>query len=349
VTRRRLALFASATVAALLVVLGSTALLLNQRGPAMSEPVTVTVHEHQRLADVARDLAAQDVLRYPRLFVLWAYLTGQDRGVHWGEFRLTQPLSPRELLARLTGPADALHTVTLPEGTTVQQVVAALAAAGLGSEETFRGLLEDPQFLAAEGLPPTGAEGYLFPDTYSFPLGTQPERILHTMIRRFHEVFTPDMAERAARVGLDPHQAVVLASLVEEETARPDERALVAAVFLNRLKRGMPLQADPTVLYDRSDGNRRITRADLARPSAHNTYTMQGLPPTPIANPGRASLEAAVAPAPVPYLYFVARGDGSHEFNVDLARHNAAVARYRRYERTRRQAPAAASTTAPRS
>src|SRR5262249_60982320 len=107
------------------------------------------------------------------------------------------------------------------------------------------------------------------------------------------------------------------------EPARPGERAVVAALILTGLKRGMPLQADPTVLYDRSDGNRRITRADLARPSAHNTYTMQGLPPTPIANPGRASLEAAVAPAPVPYLYFVARGDGSHEFNVDLARHNA--------------------------
>jgi UPF0755 protein len=336
-------------VAALVVTAGSTALLLYQRGPAMPEPVTVTVHEHQRLGDVARDLAAQGVLRHPRLFVLWAYLTGQDRNVHWGEFRLTQPLSPRELLARLTGPADALHTVTLPEGTTVQQVVTLLAAAGLGSEETFRGLLADPHFLETEGLPATGAEGYLFPDTYAFPLGTQPERVLHTMIHRFHEVFTPELVERAARVGLDPQQAVVLASLIEEETARPDERPLVAAVFLNRLKRGMPLQADPTVLYDRNDGNRHITRADLARPTPHNTYTNQGLPPTPIANPGRTSLEAAVDPAPVPYLYFVARGDGSHEFNVDLARHNAAVTRYRRYERTRRQAPAATSAAAPRS
>jgi UPF0755 protein len=327
---------AGAAAAAAALVAGTAAFLLNQRGPAMAEPVIVTVREDQRLGDVARDLVAQGILRHPRLFVIWAHLTGQDRSVHWGEFRLTEPLSPRELLARLTGPADALHTVTIPEGTTVQRVVALLAGAGLGSEETFRGLLADPHFLAAEGLPPTGAEGYLFPDTYAFPLGTQPERVLHTLVRRFHEVFTPDLVARAVQVGLDPQQAVILASLIEEETGRPEERPLVAAVFLNRLKRGMPLQADPTVLYDRPDGSRHITRADLARPTPHNTYTMQGLPPTPIANPGRAALEAAVDPAPVPYLYFVARGDGSHEFNVDLARHTEAVARYRRVEREQR-------------
>src|SRR5262249_56091151 len=155
-------------------------------GPAMPEPVIVTVHEHQRLGDLARDLAGQGVLRHPRLFVLWAQLTGQDKNVHWGEFRLTQPLSPRELLARLTGPPDALHTVTVPEGTTVQRVVALLAAAGLGSEDTFRGILTDPHFLAATGLPPVGAGGYLFPDTYSFPLPTQPDLVLHTTTHHFH-------------------------------------------------------------------------------------------------------------------------------------------------------------------
>jgi UPF0755 protein len=165
---------------------------------------------------------------------------------------------------------------------------------------------------------------------------TPPDRVLGTMVRRFHEIFTPEMAARAERLGLTAHQAVTLASLIEEETARPEERPLVAAVFLNRLKRGMPLQADPTVLYGRVDGDRRITRADLAQPTPYNTYTTQGLPPTPIANPGRAALEAAVDPAPVPYLYFVARGDGSHEFNVDLAQHKAAVARLRQLERTRR-------------
>jgi UPF0755 protein len=312
------------------------AILLHRPGPALSEPATVTIHEGERIGDIARRLVEQGVLRSPALFVVWARLTGRDHQVHWGEFRIAQPLSPVALLERLTGPPDALHAVTIPEGRTAREVVALLAAAGLGSEESFQAVLADPRFLAAEGLPAEGPEGYLFPDTYSFPLATPPERILAIMIHRFHEVFTPEMGARAAQLGLTPHQAVTLASLVEEETARPEERPLVAAVFLNRLKRGMPLQADPTVLYGRRTGDRRLTRADLAQPSPYNTYTTFGLPPTPIANPGRASLEAAVNPAQVPYLYFVARGDGSHEFNVDLAQHKAAVAKLRHLERARR-------------
>src|SRR2546426_742742 len=212
-------------------------------------------------------------------------------------------------------------TVTLEEG-------ARFAASGFGAEESFLCLLEDPRFLASEDLPPAGAEGYLFPDTYQFPLATPQERILRAMVHRFREVSGPSLGRRAAAHGLTEEQAVTLASLVEEETARPEERRLVAAVFLNRLHRGMPLQSDPTVLYGRPDGSRTITRADLARPTPYNTYTIGGLPPTPIANPGKDALEAAVDPAPVDYLYFVARGDGSHEFSTTLAAHNAAVARY---------------------
>jgi len=336
VTRPRLRTIAAALAAALLVGAGVVAILLNRPGPALPEPTTVTIREGERIGDIARDLAAQGVLRSPALFVAWARLTHRDRDVHWGEFRITDPLSPRQLLARLIGPPDSLHAITIPEGRTAREVVALLAASGLGSEDSFQALLADPRFLAAEGLPPEGPEGYLFPDTYSFPLATPPERVLGIMIHRFHEVFTPDMAERAARLGLTTQQAVTLASLVEEETARPEERPLVAAVFLNRLKRGMPLQADPSLLYGRQAGDRRLTRADLAQPSPYNTYTMIGLPPTPIANPGRAALEAAVNPAQVPYLYFVARGDGSHEFNVELAEHNAAVAKLRHLERVRR-------------
>lgn len=302
---------------------------LRRAGPPRAGPVTVTVEEGQRFADVAEDLRRQGVLRHPLPLVVWARLTRQDRNVHWGEYLITTPLSPLELLARVTGPPDPLHAVTVPEGLTVREVVRLLASAGFGSEDSFLCLLDDPAFLAEYDLPPSGAEGYLFPDTYAFPLATPQDRILRTMLQRFHEVVGVDFTRAAGRLGLTEHQAVTLASLVEEETGRPDERRLVAAVFLNRLRRGMPLQSDPTVLYGRTDGDRTLTRADLRRPTPYNTYTIAGLPPAPIANPGRAALEATVDPAPVEYLYFVSRGDGTHEFTSTLAAHNAAVARYR--------------------
>ncbi len=327
-----------AVVTALLVLVGGAAggfayWDLHRPGPPVMGPLIVTVLEGKRFADVARELHARGVLRHPELLTAWARLTGEDRQVRAGEFLVTTPLSPLGLLARVTSRPDPLHEVTIPEGFSVREVVHAFAAAGFGAEESFFCLLDDPAFLAAEDLPADGAEGYLFPDTYDFPLATPPERILRAMLKRFRDVVTPDFAAKAARLGLSVHQAVTLASLVEEEAAHADERRLVAAVFVNRLRRGMPLQSDPTVLYGREGADRTLTHADLHRPTPYNTYTIAGLPPTPIANPGRAALEAAVDPAPVDYLYFVSRGDGSHQFSTTLAEHNAAVARYQRHAR----------------
>jgi UPF0755 protein len=301
---------------------------LRRPGPPRLTPVTVVVEQGERFADIAADLKRQGVLRHALPLIVWARLSRQDRNVHWGEYLITTPLSPLELLARVTGPPDPVHAVTVPEGLTVREVVRLFVDAGFGAEESFTCLLDDPRFLDGEDLPVTGAEGYLFPDTYAFPLATPQERILRTMVQRFHEMAGPEFVRGAARVGLSVHQAVTLASLIEEETAEPDERRLVAAVFLNRLRRGMPLQSDPTVLYGRTDGDRKLTRADLRRATPYNTYTIAGLPPAPIANPGRAALEAAVDPAPVDYLYFVSRGDGTHEFTATLTAHNAAVNRY---------------------
>ena len=306
----------------------ATAFELRRPGPVLEAPVTIGVAQGDRLGAVAQDLTDRGVLRYAVPLVVWARLTGQDRGIHYGEFTISTRQTPLELLARLTGKPDPPHPVTIPEGLAVHEVVTLLANAGFGSEESFLCLLDDAEFLDSASLPAAGPEGYLFPDTYAFPSSTSPEFILRTMIHRFQEVSGAEFARRATRLELSEHEAVTLASLVEEETAVPDERRLVAAVFVNRLRRGMPLQSDPTVLYGRKDGSRKITRADLRRHSSHNTYTMSGLPPTPIANPGRAALEAAVDPAPVDYLYFVARGDGSHQFSTTLAAHNAAVSKY---------------------
>jgi len=323
-------------VLVLLALAGATAAVLldlRRPGPPLTAPAAVTIEQGERFADVAADLRRQGVLRHVWPLVAWARVTRRDRAVHWGEYLITTPLTPLELLARVTGPPDALHALTVPEGLTVRETVRLLADGGFGSEESFLCLLDDPAFLASEDLPPVGAEGYLFPETYAFPLATPQERILRTMIHQFRDVFGPALVARAADLGLTEEEAVTLASLVEEETGRPEERRLVSAVFHNRLRRGMPLQSDPTVLYGRPDGSRHLTHADLLRPTPYNTYTIAGLPPAPIANPGRAALEAAVDPAPVDYLYFVARGDGTHEFSSTLGAHNAAVARYLRHAR----------------
>lgn len=327
---RRILVAGALVLGALAGGAATVAVLLHQPGPPLRAPVTVSVGEGRRFREVAHDLASRGVLRHPMLLVAWARLTGRDRAVRWGDYRIAAPLTPLELLTRLEGPPDPVQSVTVPEGLSVAEVVALLAREGYGAEESFHCLLDDPAFLAAEDLPAEGAEGYLFPDTYVLPLATPPEGILRAMLERFRAVFTPEMEKKAAALGLDRQQAVTLASLVEEETARPEERRLVAAVFLNRLRRGMPMQSDPTVLYGRAPGDRRITRADLRRHTPHNTYTIRGLPPTPIANPGRAALEAVVDPAPVRHLYFVARGDGSHEFSDDLGAHQAAVTRWQR-------------------
>lgn len=327
---RRLLLGAALAGVAAAAAIGALVLALRRPGPPIAGPITLTIDQGERFADIAAELTRQGALRHPLPLVVWARLTRQDRVVHWGEYLITRPLSPLELLARVTGPPDPLHAVTIPEGFTLREVVAAFAAAGFGSEESFLCLLRDPAFLASEDLPPEGAEGYLFPDTYSFPLAVPPERIVRAMVARFRQVFAPRFVLRAAALGLSPAQAVTLASLIEKETGRPEERRLVAAVFLNRLKRGMPLQSDPTVLYGREGHDRTITRADLRHATPYNTYTIGGLPPAPIANPGRAALEAAVDPAPVDYLYFVARGDGTHQFAATLEAHNAAVTRWQR-------------------
>jgi len=328
--RRLVLAVLSAVVVGLGVAAGVVALLLHRPGPPLAAPLTFTVAEGTRLGDLARDLADRGLLRAPGLFTAWARLTGRDRQVHWGEYVVSTALSPLELLDRLTGPPAPQHSVTLPEGLTAREVVGLLERAGFGAAESFDCVLDDPAFLAAEELPAAGAEGYLFPDTYAFPLATPPDRILRTMLARFREVTGTRFARRAWDLGLDVPAAVTLASLIEEEAARADERRLVSAVFHNRLRRGMPLQSDPTVLYGRPNGDRTISRADLRRATPYNTYVIAGLPPAPIANPGRASLEAAVDPAAVDYLYFVARGDGSHEFSSTLAAHNAAVARWQR-------------------
>jgi UPF0755 protein len=189
--------------------------------------------------------------------------------------------------------------------------------------------MSDLGLLQEFALPGTGVEGYLFPDTYAFAATSEPIDMIRAMLARFRQESTA-LAPRRAATGLSEADMVTLASVIEKETGHPDERRLISGVFRNRLRLGMPLQSDPTVLYGRGDPRGPITRADLADPRSYNTYAHRGLPPGPIANPGRAALEAAIDPAATTALYFVSRNDGSHEFSDTLDAHNRAVRQFQR-------------------
>jgi UPF0755 protein len=261
-----------------------------------------------------------------------------------GEYRFVSPLSTLEILRILRAGEVATYPVTIVEGLTYLETAAALAAAGWGDAGRFAAEFASPARIADLDPAATTLEGYLFPDTYRFPRGASPAAIADALVAGFRRVL-----ERELRPALRPDESrpvrelVILASLVEEEARRAEERALVAAVYANRLARGIGLYADPTIIYGLKlegvwDGD--LERRDLERDSPWNTYLRRGLPPGPIASPGRASLLAAARPAAVDYLYFVSRNDGSHVFSATLAEHERNVERWqRRFFRERRRAP----------
>jgi UPF0755 protein len=276
-------------------------------------------------------LIAAGVVRDPLTFRAALWLSGNARRLQAGEYAFDRPMSAQEVVGKIARGEVDLVNVTFREGLTIQEMAAVFEAQGFGAAASFVAAAKDPSAIreldpAAEDL-----EGYLFPDTYALPRRADGARVVRVMVERFREVLTPQLRTAAQARGLSVRQLVTLASIVEKETGKGDERPTVAAVYANRLRIGMGLQCDPTVIYalqraGRYTGNLR--RDDLMFDSPYNTYRYAGLPPGPIASPGRGSLEAAAAPADVDYLYFVSRNDGSHEFARTLSEHNRNVQRY---------------------
>lgn len=295
-----------------------------------SEPVIIEVQPGQSLTAVSRRLAARGLLTHPRLLALYGRLIGADSRMHAGEFLIRPGTSPRGLLQALVSGAVVQHSVTIVEGWTFRELRQALAAEPTLVHAT-RGMRDDAvmRALGEEGKPP---EGLFFPDTYLFGKGSRDLDLLRQSRDRMRKELAAAWETRLANLPLkDEYEALVLASIIERETGHPDERARIAGVFVERLRRGMRLQTDPTVIYglgEKFDGNLR--RSDLERDGPYNTYTRAGLPPTPIALPGAASLRAAVQPDERGELFFVAtgEGDGRHAFSKSLAEHEAAVRRY---------------------
>lgn len=296
-------------------------------------------------------LETHGIVSSRRLFRVAVWWRGAERALQAGEYRFDRALSPLEVVDRLVRGEVYLRSLTFPEGLTIREMARLYEEAGVGPAAAFLAASRRVDLIASLDPAARDLEGYLFPDTYAFPRNVPAEVVAERMVRRFLEVFDADLRRAAAAQGLSVREAVTLASLVEKETARPEERPLVAAVYHNRLRRGIPLQCDPTVIYaltlaGRYDGNLR--RADLAFDSPYNTYRYPGLPPGPIAAPGRASLEAAVRPAAVDYLYFVSRNDGSHVFATTLAEHARNVRQYQiEFFRRRRAAARETAGRAP--
>jgi len=279
----------------------------------------------QEIADVLREAG---VIQSRWMFLVLAYLQGSLTRLHAGEYEFARGMSLLEILRKLEAGRVITHQVTVPEGFTAADVARLLAGERLVDIERFKVLVADPGFVDSLGLPGESLEGYLFPDTYRLTRGMGEEEIIRVMVSRFLQAVPKDIEDQAERLGLDIHGVVTLASLIEKEAKLDRERPLVSAVFHNRLRRNMPLQSDPTAIYGAPGPRRRITTLDLRRNTPYNTYLRAGLPPGPIANPGRASLLAALNPAPVNFLYFVAKKDGSHFFSRTLEQHAEAVRRY---------------------
>ena len=295
-----------------------------------TSPVDLSIESGSSARDVANAAVEAGVPLNPMLLYWWFRLSGDARQIKAGSYELEQGLSPRTLLRKLVRGEEALRSVTLVEGWTFRQVQDALRKADQLKPQT-QGMSSDAIMQALE-MPGVAAEGRFFPDTYTYAKGSSDLAVLRRAAHAMNKKLAAAWAQRGPQSPLQTaEQALILASIVEKETGKGSDRAMVSSVFNNRLRIGMRLQTDPTVIYglgDSFDGNLR--KKDLLTDTPWNTYTRVGLPPTPIAMPGKASLLAAVQPAPSKALYFVARGDGSSEFSATLDEHNRAVNKYQR-------------------
>jgi UPF0755 protein len=300
--------------------------------PASTEPkdVVIEVPVGMSVPALSDLLHGQGLVRSAGKFRWLVRFKGAARQIKAGEYQLSTGLRPGELLNKIIRGEVRLHQITFPEGYTLKQMAELLEASNLVNAESFIATATNPPFVHSLGIPATSLEGYLFPDTYRFAKGLPVETVLRSFVTMFNQHFGPVQEEQARKLGFTRHQVVILASVVEKETAVAEERPLIAGVFLNRLRKRVRLQSDPTVIYGLRNFDGNLTRAHLQLDTPYNTYTRRGLPIGPICNPGAASIQAVLNPTSTSYLYFVAKKDGTHHFSKTLVEHNAAVLRHQK-------------------
>ena len=291
--------------------------------------LVVELPAHDGVLDIANRLQRADAIRSRAGFVLLTMARGSSRSLKAGEYELERGATTLDVLTLIESGRVKQHAILHPEGATVTELARVLEADRLTTSRDVARLSTDAAFLKTLSIDGPSLEGYLFPDTYQLVRGMTPEEILTRMVLRMRSKLGADIAARARARGFTVHQLLTLASIIEREAVDREEMRTISAVFWNRLKVDMPLQADPTVQYAAGKERRALTRADLQLDHPYNTYRRSGLPPGPIASPGLAAVEAALDPAPVKYLYFVAIDEHRHFFSYTIEQHNAAVARYR--------------------
>jgi UPF0755 protein len=290
----------------------------------------VVISDGLTFQQVAALLEREQLIKSSSAFVLFGKAQSADRKVHAGEYELSPGMTPADILSKLMSGQVLLHPLTFPEGLTIVQSAGAAAQQGLADREEFLRLAKDREFIASMGIKAETLEGYLYPDTYKFPRPIKAREVLVAMVQQLKQEVGPDLLARMQELKMTIHEVLTLASIIEKETASGVERPEISAVFHNRLKKGIPLQSDPTVIYGLPAFDGNLRKKDLSSPSPYNTYRAQGLPPGPIANPGIQAIRAALYPSDSRSLYFVSRNDGTHQFSATLIEHNKAVEKYQK-------------------
>ena len=290
----------------------------------------VVVPRGASLRVAADSLEKAGVIQNATVFRIYASLRGRDRSIRAGTYQFKRGESWGDVLADLQGGRGLVRSITIPEGWALSQIVPQLARVLGAPVDSVQAAVRDTALLHRLDIPTATLEGYLFPDTYVFPEGTTPRQAVGVMVARFQKVWQPEWNAQLQKQAMSRHDVMALAAIVEKEARRPEERPVIAAVYLNRLKSGMRLQADPTVQYALGQHVARVLYKHLETDSPYNTYRYAGLPPGPIASPGKPAIVASLYPANVPYRFFVAYPDGHHEFTTTFAQHSVAVKSARR-------------------
>ncbi len=300
--------------------------------PAQERPPSkiIVIPDGSTFQFVASLLERERLIKSHSAFVLFGKSHSADRKVRAGEYELNPAMTPAEILSKLLSGQVVLHPVTIPEGLTFTQIADLISQQGVADRAEFIRLAKDPAFIASMGIKAETLEGYLYPNTYKFPRAVKAREVLVAMVEQLRQVVGPDLLARMQELKMTMHEVLTLASVIEKETGSGGERPEISAVFHNRLKKHIPLQSDPTVIYGLPAFDGNLHKKDLSHPSPYNTYRVRGLPPGPIANPGIQAIRATLYPSDSHSLYFVSRNDGTHQFSATLIEHNQAVEKYQK-------------------